>query len=495
MKKNGLFIFIVLLVLPLFVNAETFKDGDTTYVLEERKISCLSEDASLYHPAEENWIFLDTKDGKEVYVVVNADNECTIVEDFSDYLVIDKKIEYYNLESKDDNYVIKKITENYDWFDYKKTEDTELKEGKNYYNKTEYGAMLIPESELKVEDIETYYEDLFLEVAKNKEFNEEETYYQLVGGYNLEVVEDPKEEDLNKYFVEMNNPTEEVIVKTLEGNKIQPIIDSLVYAPYVEKIGDNYYIVAQLNDETTNKLIYELYDINGKKIEISDKILRINYISDDLLVLYGVNNTSVYNTRLEKLYDIKIENIDTFDYLFSKNHTSYLLAWDNVNYKEKFYNLYEYIVLDEVEEATSDKDISIRFSGLLDRLEKVYLNDKELDKENYILKSGSTIVTLKSEFLKTLKEGDYVLKVEYNDGTTLSSTFKLKEVKNEVIVEDEKEEIKNEESTDKEVVDTQESPKVPKTLDNIYTHLLLSIISVITILFTIKSIKRKTLEK
>ena len=48
-----------------------------------------------------------------------------------------------------------------------------------------------------------------------------------------------------------------------------------------------------------------------------------------------------------------------------------------------------------------------------------------VEEENYTVASGSTIVTLKNEYLKTLSSGEHKITFVYTDGEC-STTFKIK---------------------------------------------------------------------
>ena len=54
--------------------------------------------------------------------------------------------------------------------------------------------------------------------------------------------------------------------------------------------------------------------------------------------------------------------------------------------------------------------------GDLEKLVKVKLDGIEINSSNYELKSGSTILTLKSNYLNTLEPGIHKVEFEYNDG-------------------------------------------------------------------------------
>lgn len=63
------------------------------------------------------------------------------------------------------------------------------------------------------------------------------------------------------------------------------------------------------------------------------------------------------------------------------------------------------------------KDLSFRSSAPIEFFQKVLVDDKEVTAENYVLTEGSTIVTLKTSFLKTLGVGEHKLSVVSTTGT------------------------------------------------------------------------------
>lgn len=72
------------------------------------------------------------------------------------------------------------------------------------------------------------------------------------------------------------------------------------------------------------------------------------------------------------------------------------------------------------------KDLSFRSNAPLEFFQKVLVDDKEVTAENYVLTEGSTIVTLKASFLKTLGVGEHKLSVVSATGTA-ETTFTVAE--------------------------------------------------------------------
>lgn len=96
---------------------------------------------------------------------------------------------------------------------------------------------------------------------------------------------------------------------------------------------------------------------------------------------------------------------------------------------------------------------------------KVYVDDELVDPNNYTAESGSTIITLKKEFVDTLSVGKHTLKVLFNDGGQATTIFNV--VKTTVPVEN------------------------PNTLDNVMIYIVSGILSIIGISGTLTIYKRK----
>ena len=72
------------------------------------------------------------------------------------------------------------------------------------------------------------------------------------------------------------------------------------------------------------------------------------------------------------------------------------------------------------------KDLSFRSNAPIKYFQKVLVDDKEVAAENYVLTEGSTIVTLKTSFVKTLGVGEHKLSVVSTTGTA-ETTFTIAE--------------------------------------------------------------------
>ena len=152
---------------------------------------------------------------------------------------------------------------------------------------------------------------------------------------------------------------------------------------------------------------------------------------------------------------------------------------------------------------------------------KVYVDNKLVDSTNYDSKSGSTVITLKDEYLKTLSVGEHTLKVAFSDNGEAITKFTIKEKQQNTKIEDNKntENTENTEDTENKIQqeknsniddnkkenDTQNNKitntknKItnPKTGDNVIVYFALfaiALLGVITLII-VSNTKRKNLRK
>lgn len=90
-------------------------------------------------------------------------------------------------------------------------------------------------------------------------------------------------------------------------------------------------------------------------------------------------------------------------------------------------NIYKYT---EGENSTwtagSKAGMTFKLNGNYDEFSGVKVNGKLLDESLYTAAKGSTIITLKPEYLNTLKAGTYTLEVLYTNGQAPKTTFTIK---------------------------------------------------------------------
>ena len=157
--------------------------------------------------------------------------------------------------------------------------------------------------------------------------------------------------------------------------------------------------------------------------------------------------------------------------------------------------------IDESKDATFriDADYSL-FTN------KVYVDDKLIDSTNYDSKTGSTVITLKDEYLKTLFVGEHTLKVAFSDNGEAITKFTIKEKQQNETPEDNKntgstentekeEQPENNNVTNNDV--QKENTNNPKTGDNVIVYAVLFAIALLGIitLIIVNNTKRKNSRK
>ncbi len=111
--------------------------------------------------------------------------------------------------------------------------------------------------------------------------------------------------------------------------------------------------------------------------------------------------------------------------------------------------------------------IVLKSNGEFDKFKEVRINGNIVGKENYLAQKGSTIITLKPEYLNTLSCGKYLVEMVFSDGSATTS-FTVKDVANGDDSEEgvtpggKDEEIKPGDGTDKDVTPGDDKGKEEK---------------------------------
>ena len=71
------------------------------------------------------------------------------------------------------------------------------------------------------------------------------------------------------------------------------------------------------------------------------------------------------------------------------------------------------------------KHLVFQCNGKLENLIGVYVDGKAVDKNMYEVASGSTILTLKDEFMKKLANGEHTLRLTYKNDIEIKTNFKV----------------------------------------------------------------------
>ena len=142
-----------------------------------------------------------------------------------------------------------------------------------------------------------------------------------------------------------------------------------------------------------------------------------------------------------------------------------------------------YKMLEEAKESHvvgSEKNLIMKSDGDLSKLVELRVDNNKISADNYLLESGSTIATLKAEYLDTLSVGKHTLTFVYNDGE-VSTNFII--AKN-----DEKGNVAVQGSAQEKVTNQVEvkKSKNPPTGDNIIVYFIVLFMSTISLIIIVK---------
>ena len=119
-------------------------------------------------------------------------------------------------------------------------------------------------------------------------------------------------------------------------------------------------------------------------------------------------------------------------------------------------------------EQNSDGSLSIRGSGEFSKFVGVKIDGNLVDVKNYIVKKGSTIVTLKADYLNTISVGNHTFEIIWTDGTAATRFTVIKSDSGSDEPKD----------NDGNQTDDNQQITAPKTGDNSHTVLWISLLGV-----------------
>lgn len=167
-------------------------------------------------------------------------------------------------------------------------------------------------------------------------------------------------------------------------------------------------------------------------------------------------------TKEDYLIDVTLKNADGEEIVIDENNKFIMPNSDitvYVNYK------FLYRFLEGQDQTFKGNDLIIKTNGDISKLLRIEVNATQLDKSNYEIKRGSTILTLNKKYLSSLSNGTYNVKFVYSDGE-LNTSFIVDNNNNNKDISN------NEEANNH--VDTNN----PKTSDNISFYKLTFLLSV-----------------
>ena len=182
----------------------------------------------------------------------------------------------------------------------------------------------------------------------------------------------------------------------------------------------------------------------------------------------------------------KLGNISVIDDLGSKitvENNSFVMGENSVVINATFIpEQYEFI---EGENSVyQNTDMIFKLNGNLEILDTILINNNILDFNNYTLNNldNNTVIILKDSYLKTLKNGNYEIKVTYKNGSF--------DITNFIIENNEKEEIVLDDTKQDNTIQTDQSVAIlnPNTSDKILLYVVvLLVISISGFIISLKN--------
>ena len=201
------------------------------------------------------------------------------------------------------------------------------------------------------------------------------------------------------------------------------------YINYGTGKGIPYFSLTTMNNGKIIKTSYEFSLIpvieidksylENYKIEKEDTINGNFSVSDSAYT----NDIVTINITPDKGYELgNIKVVDNNNNIINVTNNSFEMPRSNVTVYVSFKPIqYKFITLDNI--IYKGNDLVFKLDGEYSLFNKIYINNEELNTNNYSVKEGSTIITIYNNYLKELKPGKYNIKVEYKTGIDVESNF------------------------------------------------------------------------
>ena len=487
MKKHFNFLIIALfgfILFPTLVNAATLgvvkEFNDKVYVIEEDKtFTCsLNQDSVITIIPYKNY-FVFREIGEPEEYKYNIETEvCTLMnENDQNERTIYNLTNFFEISYKweSDNKIYKTQNRVYEE-GYIKTEDTTIDENKTYYRLVSETMMKLYPEDLDEEMMEEYYEKYYFVNNTFTTQNEDTEYYLMIDNenYNLAEKQSTWELPFSIYYVTISEEdlfnTTYVLTADFDDFDKTPVEGVTITKDMLSKVinvnGKSYLVFTySIEDEISRMFIYNdagevIVDKDNKVIEVSNidtafnnNIIYKDYINDEIFIT-DYEFTNIYNFESSIGFSNEQYNIEKNNFKIFLYHNGESTVFN------RYLKITTYELLEGSNQKYNDNNLVFKFSGELNKLNKVKVDGTEIDSNNYTTASGSTIITLKNDYLKTLKPGSHTLTVEYNDKGYSNAAFTVNE-------------------------------KNPQTFDGIITYIILGMISIFGLTAAIYSKKKK----
>lgn len=291
---------------------------------------------------------------------------------------------------------------------------------------------------------------------------------------------------------------------TAINTKVENVYNNITSTGVIDLSGEKEYVIDfSKTDELTeglksfadlDKTLYYKRDYNGLLLTDNESEAVIKIVgnrSENKAILTAVNVGTKKSEVFKGLHTkytgsaLDYDNIDggiiletrTDYYTRCKYEFTFQYAKEEVTPKE-----YKFIEgANQVYTIDESKNATFRVDGDLAVFKDVFVDGNLIDKANYELKSGSTIITLTDEYLKTLSVGEHTIKATFTDGGETTTKFEIKAKQ----IED------NKSTEDKNINESLDNITNPKTGDSLIIYIVLAAISVVVLLGTFVIIKKR----
>ena len=246
---------------------------------------------------------------------------------------------------------------------------------------------------------------------------------------------------------------------------------------------ENEAVIKIVGKKSENKVVLTAVNVGNKESEVF-KGFHTQYTGSALNYESAVDGI-IFETRYDYYTRCKYEF--TFQYVKEEAEAKEYKVIEGAN---------QTYTIDESKNATFriDADYSL-FTN------KVYVDNKLLDSTNYDSKSGSTVITLKDEYLKKLSVGEHTLKVAFSNNGEATTKFTIKEKQQDETPEDSKNTEKEVQTENNNVtkndIQKNNTNANPKTGDNVIVYAVsfaIALLGIITLVI-VNNTKRKNLRK
>lgn len=245
-----------------------------------------------------------------------------------------------------------------------------------------------------------------------------------------------------------------------------------IWVNFIENFKNTDFLKTYNDDESSveivssNKLLSVIFKNQDKEYTTNftyeDGILKYQSTSDDfeivyldniwiLNALYALCDSNGYNfKKVAKWLDVNVDNSLTLEkdgIKFTTKEFSYEKEENGVNvsvetlftisfeldienglksYDESLIPVYEFISGENQSyKVGKTKELKFEIDGDVNDFDSVYINNVLLEQSNYTVSSGSTVLILNNDYLNSLDDGIYTIKVVFKDGEFVKTEFTI----------------------------------------------------------------------